>query len=413
VVPGIRPVSGFVLIGDSHLALAAGGGAVSQTAYYCMSPASWITWLQILTGHAIPSIANLAVGGTRCDQIALTVDAALSYKPAFIIDSSYTNDNIQQYDYSGSIAVKNEYYNKITSAGVVLVVYIAPPFTGMNATQRSNFRKHVQWCYDYAAVNKNVVIADGASFFIDPASSTLAPFSSYMTDPHHATPTASRAFAVSLLNQQEVKALFPKTRIPFLGANDVTSVASETPQLFDNPGFSGSASTAGTGVTGVAPTYWNVVRNSGSGTVACSLVANSFGGQDFETTFANCVFGDIFQRQITPSAGFLTAIKGKSIYFRYEREYTGVSGVCEDYMQAYVDGNENYGGVNYTTGASARLTDNTNKTETVTIGPFIIPANSSVVRFNFKAIFGASGGGKIAMRNLRVYDSAVMGNTRV
>ncbi len=406
----LKLAGGAVLIGDSHHALS-GGDTPVTTSYTANKVRGWVTWLQIATGYKMPILANLAVGGTRVDQIALTVDSALEYKPSVVFDSSFTNDMVQGYDANTSLVDKSVYLDKILASGASLVLFVAPPFGGMTETQISGLLLHYQWCKNYAAKNKNVFLADAFAFFVDPTSATLASKPGMLIDTWHLTAQSARNFALDFLAKSNFTRFIPEWMPPFLSIYDKASASGTSIQLNDNPGLLGSVAQASAGISGNAPTHFAVTRTTGTGTTgtgtaSCAVSSGAF-GQDFTTTFSVSA-PENFLRQISPNAATIAALRGKTFYIAHERTYSGMAGMCEDQISTYIDGKISTGLLYSTTIPSAALADNSDRTETVLTGPFICPSDAATIRINFNTMFGSSGGGAVTMRKLRFLDSGKM-----
>lgn len=401
--PGLdaRPIRA-VVIGDSHHALL---GPTVTTEQRTSQQASYLWWLFHALDWSIPVVANLAVGGRRTDQIAATVDAALALAPDIVFESSITNDLLQNYRWSAQRAVKESYCDRIVQSGAALVLFIAP-CASTAADDIQDTIQHRQWAYNFAATRRNVWIIDGLAATVDPTSATLSAKSGMLPDNVHLSIVAAKTVG-EIGAQLGIFATLRGAQLPPFSPYETTAKDPDCAQLYDNPGLTGSVALSGTGVSGVGPTGWNVSRGGSAGGFVGSLVATD-GWTDFVATMADCVNGTYFQRQLNPPAPLLAALVGKTVVFEWEQEYTGVSGLAEDYLQVYTPTDSKYtcAAVHPAIIGASQLIPQGDGVRKYRSGLIEIPAGTTVLRLNWLTLWLSAGGGTIAFRKLRIWDAA-------
>lgn len=401
--PGLdaRPIRA-VVIGDSHHALL---GPTITTGQRTSQQASYLWWMLHALDWSVPVVANLAVGGRRTDQIAATVDAALALRPDIVFESSITNDLLQNYRWAAQRAGKEAYCDRIVQSGAALVLFIAP-CASTAADDIQDTIQHRQWAYNFAATRRNVWIIDGLAATVDPASATLSAKSGMLPDNVHLSMVAARTVG-EIAAQLGIFATLRGAQLPPFSPYETTAKDPDCAQLYDNPGLTGSVALSGTGVSGVGPTAWNVSRGGSAGTFVGSLVTAD-GWTDFVATMAGCVNGTNFQRQLNPPAPLLAALVGKTVVFEWEQEYTGVSGVAEDFFQLYTPAVSKSACVAVDLGiiAGSQLIPQADGVRRYRSGPIEIPSGTTVLRLNWLTYWLSAGGGTIKFRKLRIWDAS-------
>jgi len=94
--------------------------------------------------------------------------------------------------------------------------------------------------------------------------------------------------------------------------------------------------------------------------------------------------------------------------FEWEQEYTGVSGVAEDFFQLYTPAVSKSACVAVDLGiiAVSQLIPQADGVRRYRSGPIEIPAGTTVLRLNWRTYWLSAGGGVIKFRKLRMWDAS-------
>ena len=408
-------------IGDSYNAYALGTSSDGLLGYGYLH--TLYQQVQALTQNR-RTITNIAVGGTRTDQIAATqVPAAIAAAPNEIIDASFTNDIIQYatHDFATQIAVKAAYYARVLAAGIRLVAYICPTNTGWNATQAAWYMRHRDWVYDFARRNPGVRIWDSASVpgMIDRTSATLAPNAKWVRDGIHLSETGSYQIAAWLATAENaylanLTEIHPRLASPYAtSALDANSL-----ELFAGSAMAGSGGGVNTGFTGTAPTGWAATRAGGaqSGAGVCSVATASSGyGQSFQVAYTGASSGEYFSMTYGLAAGDLAnlaapAANDRWVVMEVSRTLSNLTQCNGSALNLTL--NIGAGSVIYAMGSGWGNTDvqmypQVGRTERLRTPPFRIPAGVTPTSGTLKVVTsfaGAAGSATVLFEEARVVD---------
>lgn len=320
------------LLGDSRMAETILAGPAHGSL-------SIINQANALSGARVTPVYNGAVGGYRSDQYLANLGSALNSGADTIAFWGWYNDINQGYTdtqiwsgYNGQIGTF-EAFNRILSSGRRIVIFAEAGGTGFSTTQKGYVLALNQRLREYAASNHGVVFVDITSVLWDPtATSGIAFRANVLRDVVHPSPYGYHllgAYFAPILQamfydfttagaaQFEYDASLATT----IGVNRVSNSTFQT----------ASGGTAGTGITGTAPSAVAVTR-TGSATATISLVDNADG----------------FGKDLVIAANFTTAGEAIKVSFTMGPSNWFAGDIFRAGVTAYVDaGATNFAGVDY------------------------------------------------------------------
>ena len=410
--PGIQDPRSFATIGESHVAYF--HSAVSAAAPFGVHwhNYNWVTyWLQFIGWRFFPA-GLFAVGGKRTDEIlAEQLPALLALRPGFCIESSGTNDSIQNIAIATTIANTKTIYDSILRAGIGLHIYIAPIYLAVSGVPITLEKAKLllqlrEWKYDYAMHNPGVVIKDHHQISVDYASATASMLETHSYDGIHTSPLGAymggRAFA-----DADIAALGPqRSLVPeydsALGVSAGPAI-DDLRQLYRFPGLPGSAAESNPGMSGLRPANGWYANRSASGTGVGSLETIGKGWQRYIVAKVAGADGE----EIRQGYGFQSADypvlaapsdRRRLVQLSVFRKQTGATGVRGDNINfsLTIDGVTTtvVAGANYNTD-STKFPNGIERTVEWRTPPLVIPAGGVVTSGSITVVGKFSAGGTL------------------
>lgn len=314
----------FVTIGDSHLESSYSTDG-TQTNNHC-----WLTHFMSETRYRYKHLKQLAVDGKRSDEVYLEqLENAISYNPDFIIDSTVTNDVIQNRFIGPIIETKTAMYNRILEAGIGLIIYVAQSYSGLNTNYASILLAHREWVYDFAYGKSNVMVFDGFKISIDKTNTLCEPLSAtHMRDTWHSSELGAYKQGVDFAKQiNEYYGYHRDKVIPYCSPYANSTLTSASRDLFSKTMLTGSRPETNPGCSGTTPSGFYCQR-TGSATVSSVLSALTTN----ENAWVIYCSGGANSDQINQNYGFgasdyvlLSANKDRNVCLEITRDMIGNS----------------------------------------------------------------------------------------
>lgn len=400
----------FVTIGDSHLESSYSVDG-TQSNNHC-----WLTHFMSETRYRYKHLKQLAVGGKRSDEVySEQLDTAISYSPDFIIDSTVTNDVIQNRSIEQIIATKTQMYNQILASGIGLIIYVAQSYSGLNSTYSSILLAHREWAYNYAYGKANVMIFDGFKIAIDKTNTLCEPLSAtHMRDLWHSSELGAYRQGVDFAKQINEYYGYNRDKVtPYCSPYATSTLTSASRDLFSKTMLTGSRPETNPGCSGTTPSGFYCQR-TGSASVSSILSALSTN----ENAWVLYCSGGANADQINQNYGFgasdyalLSANKDRNVCLEITREMignsTGVTG--ENFAMTLglsgIGSKTVVGTITYTT--SGTKYDQTAKKVVIRTPNIFIPSGvitSGGAMYNSIRFEGSNGRATVAMYYPRIVD---------
>lgn len=264
--------STLVLLGDSRLAQLHVDSAGSRMRKF---GGNFLTQAMRLTGQRVKVEKSFATSGQRSDQYLseANVTAALACKSHWLVIYGVLNDIAQLGDNDYFTANIRPVVERWTATGRQVIL---PTETGANSltgAQRGAVFKYNRQIRDYARQNRGVIIFDVASIVMQPTS-TMTITAAYTTDGTHID-TVAGGYAVGAKFADLVKQLAPPCDGLVYAAGQ--TFANGGVQLFDNPVFTGTDSTAVGILSGTKPTGVTSATGPAGSSITSSIAAGPYG----------------------------------------------------------------------------------------------------------------------------------------
>jgi lysophospholipase L1-like esterase len=228
------------------------------------SDRGWFWWANSLSGWRAEVLNVSGVGGDRSDnllqRIADVEMGVLPYEPAFCTVMIGVNDLNADRTASQVIANLEQIYRVLLDAGIgVVAMTILPVATGHfkagNETHSQAIMAVNEWIRRTATRTPGMYLCDSCAAVVDPTAATFTTLSGMLaSDGIHLTAKGARAVGAELSLQ--LQAICPPNGTMISSNRDSYGISSTNVQLIDNPLFTGSGGTAGSGMSGTIAASW-------------------------------------------------------------------------------------------------------------------------------------------------------------
>jgi lysophospholipase L1-like esterase len=301
--------STFVGMGHSRIAQAFNGGSFPSLSF------GYPTIITQMLGQRITWLASYAVVGNTVAQVISTQLPqlqALSTKPDYVLmEIGYNDFSVG----ATAAAVQAQYAQLLTAInglGIKVVAVTDSPGTTLTASQQLQQQTFNAWLVGQGRANKSLIVVDGYSCVVGTAADGSAGgmhSTMRQSDGIHHNPNGAMAIARELFTVLDP--IIPKRSI--FGAG-----ASAAAQLVYNPNADGDNAsgangwTAGAGVTGNGPSYWNAVcANATATTSSVARSASSYAPQNKTGALLNVA------ASITANDGTVTVVPATTTNIRF------------------------------------------------------------------------------------------------
>jgi lysophospholipase L1-like esterase len=342
-------------------------------------------------------VSCAAVPGKGTDDLARQVAVVLADNPDWGVIIIGINDIATDVAVATIVANIEAAVDSLVDAGANVLLQTVTPMLSSNGSYTTTRMRSIMELNDalkaLADTRPCLYVADAYAWVVDPTSTTSQPKTNYTSDGLHPSPMGAYQIGVKIAEMLD-GVVAPRVVLATSAANDY-SLSTANRQLCTNPLLTGTGGTAsGGGVSGSIAASWTVLQNGGA-TIVCSKVARADGfGDDQQlvvtaaanndgvyfyntaSIHAGLVAGDTIVIAAEVSISSCTALKSCDI-----RATATVNGIASTPVAVLLDG-----------GYSYQTVDQSDRTLVLRSVPIKIEDAATVLRFQFKALFGAAGG---------------------
>ncbi len=243
----------------------------------------WFWWANAMSGWRAEVLNVSGVGGDRSynllQRIADIEMGVLPYEPAYCTVMIGVNDLNGDLTSAQVIANLEQIYRILLDANIgVVAMTVLPVTTGHfkagNETHSQAIMAVNEWIRRTATRTPGMYLCDSCAAVVDPTAATFTTLSGMLaSDGIHLTAKGARAVGAELAKQ--LQWICPPNGSLVSSNRDSYGASSTNSQLIDNPLFTGSGGSAGTGMSGTIAASWQVERLGGTPTGVCSVVART------------------------------------------------------------------------------------------------------------------------------------------
>ncbi|WP_235338380.1 SGNH/GDSL hydrolase family protein [Paenibacillus wulumuqiensis] len=350
------------------------------------SDRGYFVWANAYLGQAFEFTGNYGVSGQRSDEILKRVGDVINVdKPSYCFVLAGVNDISQQATKNttaaGTFANIRAIYDALTNAGVTVIALTLPASNSWTTdTQNAMYFELNRLIKDYARVSPNIILVDGGSAYLDPAS--LGPVTGMTVDGTHPAPGGASRMGRLLADELRKHIKLQPTTLAYSNI--------DPGNMLKNATFSGTGGTAANAsITGDIAANWIGAAYS-SATVVASKVNRSLrmGQRQRLTISGGTATGNAYLYQDV-STGFAA---GDKVYGQIALEIDASSVVTKS-IEFGVDCRSVTGGVGTSLGTYFGMfhesaAPDLNYTPTgqliLRTPTFTVPANTNQLRFSLR-----------------------------